>query len=146
MTTWLRAGPTFTLTTDRLAESEACIGDNDLQPAKLAMRVRFPSPPPPGMSQDTIRRCPATSFFFGPAVGSPTSVSATTRSTLTARSSCGTTVGWHHIGIGRRHAGTPVLVFAQDVHVEMMTDRGHPLHDLILDPRPSMSGTPLAVR
>jgi hypothetical protein len=46
MTTWLRAGPTFTLTTDRLAEPEACIGDNDLQPAKLAMRVRFPSPPP----------------------------------------------------------------------------------------------------
>jgi hypothetical protein len=48
------------------------------------------------MSQDTIRRCPATSFFFGPAVGSPTSVSATTRSTLTARSSCGTTVTAPH--------------------------------------------------
>jgi hypothetical protein len=32
------------LTTDRLAESEACIGDNHLQPVKLAMRVRFPSP------------------------------------------------------------------------------------------------------
>ncbi len=46
MTTWDAGGPTFTLTTDRLAESEACIGDNDLQPAKLAMRVRFPSPAP----------------------------------------------------------------------------------------------------
>jgi hypothetical protein len=47
MTTWAAGGPTFTLTTDRLAESEACIGDNDLQPAKLAMRVRFPSPARP---------------------------------------------------------------------------------------------------
>jgi hypothetical protein len=46
MTTWAAGGPTFTLTTDRLAESKACIGDNDLQPAKLAMPVRFPSPAP----------------------------------------------------------------------------------------------------
>jgi hypothetical protein len=98
------------------------------------------------MSQDTIRRCPATSFFFGPAVGSPTSVSATTRSNSNGTLILRHDSRLHHIGIGRRHAGTPVLVFAQDVHVEMMTDRGHPLHDLILDPRPSMSGTPLAVR
>ncbi len=53
MTTWAAGGPTFTLTTDRLAESEACIGDNDLQPAKLTMRVRFPSPAP---RPDQLRR------------------------------------------------------------------------------------------
>jgi hypothetical protein len=46
MTSWVRAGPTFTLATDRLAESEAGNGDGDLQPAKLAMRIRFPSPAP----------------------------------------------------------------------------------------------------
>ena len=46
MTSWVRVGPTFTLATDRLAESEAGIGDGDLQPAKLAMRARFPSPAP----------------------------------------------------------------------------------------------------
>ena len=47
MTSWVRAGPTFTLATDRLAESDAGIGDGDLQPTKLAMQVRFPSPAPP---------------------------------------------------------------------------------------------------
>ena len=48
MTSWVRAGPTFTLASDRLAEAEGgCrIGDGDLQPAKLAMRARFPSPAP----------------------------------------------------------------------------------------------------
>jgi hypothetical protein len=46
MTSWVRAAPTFTLATDRLAESEAGIGDGDLQPAKLAMPVRSRSPAP----------------------------------------------------------------------------------------------------
>ena len=46
MTSWVRAGPTFTLATDRLTESEAGIGDGDIEPAKLAMRVGFPSPAP----------------------------------------------------------------------------------------------------
>jgi hypothetical protein len=48
MTSWVRAGPTFTLASDRLAEAEGgCrIGDGDLQPAKLAMPVRSRSPAP----------------------------------------------------------------------------------------------------
>lgn len=44
MTSWMRAGPTFTLTTDRLSKSEAGSGDDDLQPAKLAMPVRSGHP------------------------------------------------------------------------------------------------------
>lgn len=40
----------------------------------------------------------------------------------------------HHIGIGRRHAGTPVLILAQDLHIRVVTNRGQLLRDLTLDP------------
>ena len=46
MTSCVRPGPTFTLATDRLAEADAGIGDGDLQPAQLAMPVRYRSRAP----------------------------------------------------------------------------------------------------
>jgi transposase InsO family protein len=40
----------------------------------------------------------------------------------------------HHIGIGRRHAGTNVLVLAHDLHVRVLTTNGQLLRELQLDP------------
>lgn len=40
----------------------------------------------------------------------------------------------HHIGIGRRHAGTPVLLLVHDLHIRIVTTSGTLLRDLQLDP------------
>jgi transposase InsO family protein len=40
----------------------------------------------------------------------------------------------HHIGLGRRHAGTRVLVLAHDLHIRVLTEHGQLLRDLLLDP------------
>ena len=40
----------------------------------------------------------------------------------------------HHIGLGRRHAGTRVLVLVRDLHVRVLTDTGELLRELTLDP------------
>ena len=40
----------------------------------------------------------------------------------------------HHIGIGRRHAGTRVLVLVRDLHVRVLDADGELLRDLHLDP------------
>jgi transposase InsO family protein len=40
----------------------------------------------------------------------------------------------HHIGIGRRHAHTPVLVLVHDLHVRILTTSGRLLRDFELDP------------
>lgn len=40
----------------------------------------------------------------------------------------------HHIGIGRRHAGTTVLVLVHGLHVRVLTSRGELLRELTLDP------------
>jgi hypothetical protein len=40
----------------------------------------------------------------------------------------------HHIGLGRRHAGTRVLVLVRDLHVRVLTDDGELLRELTLDP------------
>ncbi len=40
----------------------------------------------------------------------------------------------HHIGIGRRHAGTPVLVLVHDLHVRILTTSGRLLRDFQLHP------------
>ena len=40
----------------------------------------------------------------------------------------------HHIGLGRRHAGTTVLILAHDLHVRIITTTGAPLRDFQLDP------------
>jgi hypothetical protein len=45
----------------------------------------------------------------------------------------------HHIGLGRRHAGTRVLVLAHDLNVRVLTTDGELLRELQLDPQ---SGLP----
>ena len=40
----------------------------------------------------------------------------------------------HHIGLGRRHAGTRVLVLARDLHIRVLTTDGELLRELNLDP------------
>jgi transposase InsO family protein len=40
----------------------------------------------------------------------------------------------HHIGIGRRHRGTRVLVLVRDLHIRVLTTDGELLRDLHLDP------------
>ena len=40
----------------------------------------------------------------------------------------------HHIGIGRRHAGTYVLLLVRELHVRVITENGELLRELTLDP------------
>ena len=40
----------------------------------------------------------------------------------------------HHIGLGRRYAGTPVLVLVHDPHIRVLRTSGQLLRDLTLDP------------
>jgi transposase InsO family protein len=40
----------------------------------------------------------------------------------------------HHIGIGRRHAGTDVLILVHDHHIRVLTTDGDLLRELVLDP------------
>jgi hypothetical protein len=40
----------------------------------------------------------------------------------------------HHIGLGRRHAGTNVLILVHNLHIRVLTSRGQLLRDLTLDP------------
>jgi len=40
----------------------------------------------------------------------------------------------HHIGLGRRHAGKPVLLLVADLHVRIITSSGALLRDFELDP------------
>lgn len=40
----------------------------------------------------------------------------------------------HHIGLGRRHAGTRVLVLVRDLHIRVLDTNGELLRELTLDP------------
>ena len=40
----------------------------------------------------------------------------------------------HHIGLGRRHAGTRVMVLVEDLNVRVITEDGELLRELTLDP------------
>jgi predicted amidophosphoribosyltransferase len=40
----------------------------------------------------------------------------------------------HHIGMGRRHAGTHVLILVHDLHIRVLTNDGQLLRELQLDP------------
>jgi transposase InsO family protein len=40
----------------------------------------------------------------------------------------------HHIGMGRRYAGTHVLILVHDLHIRVSTTNGHLLRELQLDP------------
>ncbi len=40
----------------------------------------------------------------------------------------------HHIGLGRRHCGKPVLILVADLEVRVITEDGELLRRLTLDP------------
>lgn len=40
----------------------------------------------------------------------------------------------HHIGVGRAHAGTKVLILAKDLNIRVITENGELLRELVLDP------------
>ncbi|MGH3636654.1 MAG: integrase core domain-containing protein, partial [Mycobacterium sp.] len=40
----------------------------------------------------------------------------------------------HHIGVGRRHSGTNVLILVHDLHVRVLTSDGELIRELALDP------------
>ena len=40
----------------------------------------------------------------------------------------------HHIGLGRRYAGQPVLVLVHDLHIRVLSTSGQLIRDLTLDP------------
>ena len=40
----------------------------------------------------------------------------------------------HHLGMGRRYAGTNVLILIHDLHIRVSTTDGHLLRELQLDP------------
>ncbi|MCA1835903.1 MAG: IS481 family transposase, partial [Actinobacteria bacterium] len=40
----------------------------------------------------------------------------------------------HHIGIGRRHAGTDILGLVHDLHIQVLNSDGELLRELHLDP------------
>jgi hypothetical protein len=40
----------------------------------------------------------------------------------------------HHIGVGRRHAGTDILVLVHNLHVRVLNHDGDLLRELQLDP------------
>jgi hypothetical protein len=48
----------------------------------------------------------------------------------------------HHIGIGRRHAGRPVLILVKDLHVRITTSDGGVLRDFTLDPTRDYQANP----
>lgn len=40
----------------------------------------------------------------------------------------------HHLGVGRAHAGTKVLILVKDLNVRIITQDGELLRELVLDP------------
>ena len=64
-----------------------------------------------------------------------TSGSATTASTRNGKLTLRHNSRLHHIGIGRRQAGTRVLILARDLHLRIITEHtGELIRELELDP------------
>jgi hypothetical protein len=97
-----------------------------LQPDPAAPR---PGPPHPGRG---LCR-PAQGQPVGPLIEGHVRVrhdKIDTNGTLTLRHNS----RLHHIGLGRRYAGTPVLVLVHDLHIRVLSTSGRLLRDLTLDP------------
>ena len=71
-----------------------------------------------------------------PARSAGTTASATTASTRNGKLTLRHNSRLHHIGLGRRHAGTTVLILVHDLHVRIITTNGELLRDFHLDPDP----------
>ncbi len=69
----------------------------------------------------------------------PTTASATTRSTKPAPSPCASRGHLRHIGVGRTHAGTYVILLVQDLDVRVVhAATGELLRELTIDPTPRL--------
>ena len=94
------------------------------------------------------RATPATAYTRPPQghprPGGPQPTTPTTGSATTGSSKSGTVTlriagRLHHIGIGRTHAGTYVILLVQDLNVRVVhAATGELLRDLVIDPTPRL--------
>ena len=108
-------------------------------PRPLRRRVQppptAPLPAPPGDPGSALRLDAQGATRPGHATPTPTTGSATTASTRPAPSPCAYNGRLHHIGIGRTHAGTYVILLVQDLDIRVVNaTTGELLRELILDP------------
>ena len=90
--------------------------------------ARSAAAPPPKRSTPDSKPTRPTS------IPPPTSGSVTTKSTNTDRSPSATKAKLHHIGMGARHRGQPVVMLIADRDIRIVTPDGEPLRHLTLDP------------
>ena len=127
MKNWLRAQPHQPAT---LAELQSLLDTfaADYNDAGRTGPCPGPPPPPPPTPPGP-KPAPAT------APPTPTTASARTASTPTGLVTLRDNGRLHHIGIGRPHAGTHVLLLVHDLHVRVVhAATGELLRDLTLDP------------
>ena len=127
MKNWLRAQPGQPAT---LAELQALL-DTFAGPTTPGARTapsraaRPPPPPTPHGPRPARATAPPT----------PTTASAPTASTRPGSSPSATRGQLHHIGIGRAHAGTHVLLLVQDLNIRVINAAtGELLRELTLNP------------
>ena len=128
MKKWLRAQPDQPTTLDRAPDPARRLRRHLQQPppAPLPRRTGPPRPPPTTPDPKPPPPHPATT---------PTTASATTASTTPASSPCASTAELHHIGIGRTHARTRVLLLIHDLDIRVIdAATGELLRELTLDP------------
>ena len=129
MKKWLRAQPVQPTT---IAELQALLDPfvDEYNHRRPHRSLPHRATPATALRLDAQSRCPAR-----PPTPTPTTGSATTASTRPARSPCAHNSRLHHIGIGRTHAGTCVILLVQDLHIRVVNAAtGELLRELILDP------------
>ena len=122
------AGPEFVKNT---GQSGAKSGDHTHQHRALGRRTPH---------QAYLARPKATPT--GTPLHTGASASATTASTTTASSPCATTAAYTTSRMGRRHAGTHVLLLIHDLHIRVVTTDGHLLRERQLDPTKTTNRKP----
>ena len=127
MKKWLRAQPVQPAT---LAELQPCSTASSTSTTTTARTVAA-APATPAALYDTMPKATARRA----ATPTPTTGSATTASTKPAPSPCASHGRLHHIGIGRTHDGTYVILLVQDLHISVVNAvTGELLRELTLDP------------
>ena len=129
MKKWLRAQPVQPTTIAELQALLDAFADeyNHRRPHRSLPHRATPAALYDTMPKATARRRPATP--------TPTTGSGTTASTKPAPSPCAHDGRLHHIGIGRTHAGTCVILLVQDLQIRIVNaTTGELLRELILDP------------
>ena len=126
---WLRGQPVQPR--DTWPSCKPCSTPSSTATTTTGHTARYRAGPPPARSTP---RCPKHSPPPA-ATPTPTTGSATTASTPPAWSPCAMNGRLHHIGIGRTHARTHVILLVQDLHVRIVNAiTGELLRELLLDP------------